>query len=585
MTGRYPWIGRAFGDNAITVWSWLLTLPFAVTVMAGYEFLHVGRPPFRAFLIALSVHVLLGGVLLAARWTVLRPGRGRHRALTALLLFAAIGVVRPLLAVAIAAQTGLMATPGDVLSRATINVVSAVVLLPLIAVVVDILREHGEVQRRLIAARAAVEERRVDADRRVDVLRAEFTTTIAQRIDATMDTVGDGLGTADAALLLRRISDDVVRPMSHELFRDAETADADGSDAGDGPAGDATSAGIVRPVRLTERLRKVASGLQPDPPIVIALVYLVFVFPHLLTTYGAAVAVILTPVIGGIYLAGNAATYSIGSRIGNAAWRITAIVTCYTAVALLAALESSAALSAFGHSAQFYWAEVASYPFVAIVIAVIRSVSVQLHSDEDALAGSLRERVRVASRAQRRLADARLRMSHVLHSAVQAELIAASLGLRSGAGPERDASAVVTETVAGIKTDLLARIREEPAPARAGIEAILTLWGSALRIEVGVEDDVWELLDDDPARAASVVDALSEGLTNAVRHGRGTAVDLRIIHDAERDLVVVEVRSEGPLGESPSSDPGIGLDALRRSASAVSLRSDDEHVVLTVTVG
>ena len=583
MTGRYPWIARAFGDNAITVWSWLLTLPFAVTVMAGYEFLHIGRPAYRAFLVALAVHVLLGGVLLAARFTVLRPGRGRHRALTALVLFAAIGVVRPLLAVAIATEFGLVATPGDALSRSTINVVSAIVMLPLIAVVVDILREHGDVQRRLTAARAALEERRVDADRRVDELRVEFATTIAQRIDAAVGTVGGELAAADAALLLRRISDDVVRPTSHELFRDPGSVDVDDSPPGESRSRSTTPAEPVRTVRLAERLRRVASGLQPDPPIVITLVYLVLVFPHFITTYGFMVTIIQTPIIGGIYLAGNAATFVIGSRIGSALWRITAIVACYAGVALLAALQNSAALTVFGYRAEFYWAEVASYPFVAIVIAVIRSVSVQLHSDEDALAGSLREQVRLASLAQRRLADVRLRMSHVLHSTVQAELIAASLGLRSDAGTGPDASTVVAETIAGIKRDLLARIREEPPPARAGIEGILTLWGSALEIAVDAADDVWEHLDDDPTRAAAVVDALSEGLTNAVRHGRGIAVALRITHDAEQDLVVVELRSEGTIAESSSAD-GIGLAALRRTASGLSLRTDDQHVVLTVVV-
>ena len=593
MTGRYPWIGRAFGDNAITVWTWLVTLPFAVTVMAGYEFLHVSRPTYRAFLVALAVHVLLGGVLLAARFTVLRPGRGRHRMLTALVLFAAIGVVRPLLAVALAAQFGLEATPGAVLSRATINVVSAIVMLPLIAVVVDILREHGDVQRRLIAARAALEERRDDADRRVDELRAEFASTIAQRIDAAIGSAGTELGPMDAAQLLRRISDDVVRPTSHELFRDAGSADANGSDPDGGPAGSvpdgrptgsATSADGGRSVGVLERLRRVAAGLQPDPPIVITLVYLVLVFPHFLTTYGPAVAIIQTPVIGGIYLAGNTATYAIGSRIGSTAWRITAIVACYTAVALLAALQNSAALALFGYSAEFYWAEVASYPFVAIAIAVIRSVSLQLHSDEDALTASLREQVRLAYRAQRHLADARLRLSHVLHSTVQAELIAASLGLRSDPEGRLDASAIVAETIAGIKGDLLARVAEERPPARDAIEGILALWGSALQIDVDVADDVWALLDEDPARASSVVDALSEGFTNAVRHGRGTAVGLRITHDIERDLVVVELRSEGTIAEPSVAEPGIGLDALRRTVSGLTLRTDADQVVLTVVV-
>jgi signal transduction histidine kinase len=347
-------------------------------------------------------------------------------------------------------------------------------------------------------------------------------------------------------------------------------------------------------------MRRVASGLQPDPPIVITLVYLVLVFPHFLTTYGLAVTAIQTPVIGGIYLAGNTAAFAIGSRIRRPGWRILTIVACYTGVALLAAAQNSAALSVFGYSAAFYWAEVASYPFVAVTIAVIRSVSVQLHSDEDALADSLREQVRVASRAQRRLTAVRRRLSHMLHSTIQAELIAASLGLSGRTAPgdrpahpvhpadERigrvDASAVVARTIADIKRELLSLPPEQDAPAREGIEGILAMWGTALRIEAAVDDIVWDLLDTDPARASAVVDALSEGLTNAVRHGRGDSAELTIRYDPGDDSVIVELRSDGGLSEPRHAESGIGLAGLRRIGSRVSIRAEDEQVVLTVVV-
>ena len=505
--------------------------------------------------------------------------------------------MRPLLAVTLAAPFGVVLAQGDLFSRVTINVVSALVMLPLIAVAVDILREHGEVQRRLIAARSAVEERRADADRGVEELRHQFAATVAERLDAAIGATGGELGAVDAAALLRRISDDVVRPMSHELFRDAQAVDADVESRGTPADRGEGELDLGRPIRVRDRLRRIASGLQPDPPIVIALVYLVLVFPHFLTTYGLAVTIIQTPVIGGIYLAGNAATFAIGSRIPSAVWRITAIVACYTGVALVAALQNGAALALFGYSAEFYWAEVASYPFIAVTIAIIRSVSVQLHGDEDALAASLRERVRLATGAQSRLKDVRLRLSHVLHSTVQAELIAVSLGLgghrpltddrmpaTEGDARPVDASAVVAGTVADIKRALLSPTVGRTPSARDGIEAILAMWGTALRIGVDIDDEVWDLLDSDPARASAVIDALSEGLTNAVRHGRGVTAALSIRHDPGEDQVIVELRSEGTIAQPRHGDAGIGLAALRRIGSRVSIRAEDEHVVLTVVV-
>ena len=59
---------------------------------------------------------------------------------------------------------------------------------------------------------------------------------------------------------------------------------------------------------------------------------------------------------------------------------------------------------------------------------------------------------------------------------------------------------------------------------------------------------------------------------------------MRIEHDPVQDTVVVELRSEGTITGSQPTDSGIGLDALRRTASHVSLRNDDQQVVLTVVL-
>ncbi len=575
MTNRYPWVARAFGDNAVTVWSWLLILPFAVTVMAGYEFVTGGQPVYRTLLVALTVHVLLGLVLLVARFTVLRPGYAHHRALSALALFVGIGAVRPFLTLWIAVPFGVSVVTGDLVSRITINVVSAVVFLPLIAIVVDVLRHHGEVQRHLVAARSAVEQRRADANLRVDDLREEFAATVAARIDEAIASVGGDLEPERAAQLLQRISDDIVRPTSHALFRDDSMVEPPPE--------------VAHPVGLVVRLRRVASGLQPAPPLVVAAVYLTLVFPHFLTTYGPVVPLLQTPVIAAIYLMGNTATRAICSRIDVAIWRILALLACYIGVAALAAAQNSFALSLFGYSAEFYWAELVSYPFVAMVIAVILSVSTQLHEDEDSLAISLREQVQLASRAQNRLTDVRRRMAHLLHSTVQAELVAASLALRHNAtadsGRPLDAGAVVANTVAEIKRELIARATVGPPPAREGIGGIIAMWGTALRIDVTIDDDVWPILDADPARLTSVIDVLSEGFTNAVRHGTGTAVSLSIRPVSDRETVVVEIRSLGALAkETHTSEGGIGLAGLRASVAHMSIRTDSEHVVLTVTL-
>ena len=88
------------------------------------------------------------------------------------------------------------------------------------------------------------------------------------------------------------------------------------------------------------------------------------------------------------------------------------------------------------------------------------------------------------------------------------------------------------------------------------------------------------MLDARPERAELLVDALSESLTNVVRHGSGNDVAISIA--SENDSVTLRVVSPG----TPDSQtrPGIGLAQLEARGARVALRSDSGWVELAVTV-
>ncbi|ERK69760.1 hypothetical protein N136_03915, partial [Leifsonia aquatica ATCC 14665] len=88
----------------------------------------------------------------------------------------------------------------------------------------------------------------------------------------------------------------------------------------------------------------------------------------------------------------------------------------------------------------------------------------------------------------------------------------------------------------------------------------------------------WDRLRE-PARCEAVVDAISEGLANAVRHGDGGPVTLDV-RSASPAGVAVVVSSGGTLS---TASPGIGLRQLAEQGT-VELRELDGRVELAVVV-
>jgi signal transduction histidine kinase len=143
------------------------------------------------------------------------------------------------------------------------------------------------------------------------------------------------------------------------------------------------------------------------------------------------------------------------------------------------------------------------------------------------------------------------------------------------AGPE-DAGARIAEVV-GRARDALRGPQREPG-AEEQLQALLESWSSAIRLEARIDEDVWGRLGD-PVRASAVVDAISEGLANAVRHGDGTPIALEL-RSAGQDGVEVVIVSGGAL---VTTQPGIGLRQLSERGT-VALKETSGRVELAVAI-
>jgi len=620
MTYRFRWLDRAFGTNVLTLWSWLLTFPFAITVMGGSEYVDTTPARGADFAVAATVHLVTGAGMLAARYTVLRPDQQRHRRFWALLVFAVLGASRPFLLLVLANAVGLQAHTGDLVTRVVINVVCTITMLTLIALLIDILRRHQAVQRRLRAALTTLDLQREFDEQQLDGLRRQYVDDVTARIDAALDSRRDEpLDATQASVLLRRIADDVVRPMSHELYRD------------EGPA--VSPSAVGGPVSLLERSGRILSALRPAPLVLPYLLLALVFLPHLLSNVSLVFTAVQLVLGACIYLAGNAVTMLLARVVHQPGARIGLLSLCYTATAIVGTFFMHWTANTAGYSPSWNWAAAFIYPSFALSLSIIAATAAELASDEHRLAGLLAEQVQHTAHTHNRLRTARKRAAHLLHTAVQGELVAAALSLqrRSTDAPAdalpTNAWGDVMTTIARIKREVAQEDAVDLTPASDRIRALVTMWGSALRITSRYDDEVWPLLAADPARAELAVDALSEGFTNAVRHGNGERVDVHVgvaepgsgragarvtdtgladagltdagltdagltnagltdagdrVAVAPLAAVVITVRSSGVISSGPTN--GLGLRSLQSATSAATLSEERGAVSLVVAL-
>lgn len=550
-------LARVYGASAITWWTWLITLPFALTVMSGLQYVTGG--PAAVVAVAGLQHAILGGLLLLGA-AVLRVVRGRGRAVAVFTIFAVIGAVRPLLFLEAGGLLHIPVAPGELFARMATNAVVLVVSFSLIAVGVDLEREHRGVFRRLRAAQRASE---VDVECATDRL-AKLRSTAVDDVVAALERAAtlastDRLEPVEGARVLRALAEDVVRPASHRVYEQE--------------ASDRTPES--EPPGRWDWISSVFAGMRAAPPVVTTAVYTALVAPFAISLFG--VDGLLPLLIGSAALLIAVAGVAVVRLPRTAAPRVLTLFLLYVLVGLLLAGASALGLAVVGAEPSPVWFEAITFPVIAVAIAFVASLSVRVRQDQAELEEALRANVRTAVRIRQDYERERASLARLLHAGVQSELIAGALMLTATPGPGPTTTAVRVAEVVGRARDAL-RAGHEDAHAADEVRALIDSWSSAIDLRGRIADGVWERLAD-PARASAVVDAVSEGLANAVRHGDGSpvAVELR---PAGTGGVEVVIESGGTLG-APRS--GIGLRQLSERG-AVALSEAAGRVELTVDI-
>ncbi|WP_374008817.1 hypothetical protein [Leifsonia sp. LS-T14] len=550
-------IARVYGPSAITWWTWLITLPFAFTVMSGLQYVTGG--PAAVVAVAALQHAILGGLLLVGV-AVLRVIQVRGRAIAVFTIFAVVGGVRPLLFLEAGGLLHIPVAPGQLFARMATNAVVLLVSFSLIAVGVDLVREHRGVFRRLRAAQRASEIDVECARERLARLRsAAVDDVVAALEEAAMLAAVDRLEPLEGARVLRALAEDVVRPASHRVYEDEPVVRPPDSE----------------PLGRWEWTSSVLAGTRAAPPVTTTAVFMALVLPFAVSMFG--VDGLLPMLFGAAVLLTAVALVAVVPLPRDGVLRILTLLVLYVPAGLLLAAASAIGLSAVGAESSPAWFEAITFPVIALGIAFVASLSARVRQDQAELEEALRANVQTAMRIRQDYERERASLARLLHAGVQSELIAGALMLTATPAEGSATTAVRVAEVVGRARDAL-RTEHDDAHAADEVRALIESWSSAIDLRARIADGVWDRLAD-PARASAAVDAMSEGLANAVRHGDGSPVAIELRPAATGGVEVV-IESGGTLEASRS---GIGLRQLSERGE-VSLRASAGRVELAVDI-
>ena len=392
-------------------------------------------------------------------------------------------------------------------------------------------------QKRLVAlleaSASGMEERQSDALERVqDRLSAELRTLALETAPSAVSS-------------LESLAGDVVRPLSHSLAREMPQWDADVPQA-------------------APRVRWIDVWRDPVPsaairPLVLPVALLIISLPAAALVYQPAngtttVLAALAVLVGAL---------AVG-RIWLVRWPPHRPALVWLAVLLIlvigAVLTSrAAALGERGDPSAGAIPSVSLFvvPVFGLIVATVSMMGARMRSITAELATTTAQLKWNLARIHTQQWEQSGRLSRALHGPVQSMLHARLLRLRK----ELDSGAVSPVGLEDLERDLQEALTSALAPAQPRpLADVLTdvadTWQGLAAVAWTVDPAAAACIDRDPLCTQVLADLASEAVSNAVRHGKATRVDVEVDLDGKGDaLVCLRVTDNGSVPDTE----GVGL--------------------------
>jgi signal transduction histidine kinase len=529
----------------------------------------ISAPLGERILILAVVQVAMFVPLVLLRFTLLR-NPPRPRPWVAIGGFALAAVTRGVVLSWLLVTTGSVSDPMYAYRIAS-SLQSIGVMLVIVAVVVSAIREHTRALEALAAVQTELEETQARIVAEVTERSDDALDRVKSRLVEEMTALESAEGAA-SVVELQRLASDVVRPMSHDLAAGLPEREPDESP--------------VQPrVTWQQVMGQMAEGAPLRSVPTAALMALFLITPSIgpLGARGLLLAAVLATSILLLTWLANAVLLRLLPRLRSTG-AILATVVAGVLVGFLSA-GAMALLVPDPAAARLFF--LAGGVFVSVVTLVIATVAAVLR-EQRVSERELAERTEQWRRAVVRLRQAQWfqgkALSRALHGPVQAAVTAAALRLDAAVR----AGTSTAELLPVVRSDLRAVIDvldvdvAEAVVLDEAIARVIGTWDGLCSVSVDVDDDAHALVSSDPVLASTLVDLLTEAVSNAVRHGGASEVAVRVVLE-ETGLLDVEVRDDG-RGPGPESRLGMGTRLLEECTLDWSRRAGSPGQVLTARI-
>lgn len=519
-------------------------------------------------LIAVSVAQLAVFAVIAMGAFVERGVRDQlTRGVLALMWFAFAGIARSGVVGVVFAVMGVTDTP-LYWARLAGGLGAGLTVLALMSFVVGEARQSARIASDLRERQEqlALTAERVIAD--IDVMEDEAMTRVRTRIvEALLQA-----GATGSPQQLERVATDIVRPLSHELAQAT-------------PTWRVPQMNTERDrVRWPEAIKQMTSG-APFLPITTVSVIALFSLSNYIVRLGlvgalASLAVLI--VVGTLVLRG---VNRLLARIlpGRPAL-LRVILTLTTALAaglVVGSIVGVVASSLFTPSDNFEQRIVTGVallmPLFGIPLGLGRAVVNQLQANVSELRATDARLSREVSRLCMHQWSTQRSLARALHGPVQAMIAASAAQVTNGGDPHR----IIAQLHDQLSEQLDPHsVRNSDADWREALQRVQVLWQGLCEVRTNIDDAAAHQMDIDRVGSAIAMEIVSEAVSNAVRHGKASAVEVSMAVNG--GLLDLTIANDGL--QPAAKEPGLGTQLLQECALAWRREATPSGVALSVSL-
>ena len=489
------------------------------------------------------------------------------RGIVAIFWFAFAGLVRGASVGAVFDVMGVTNAPFT-WSRLTGGAGAGLVAFVLLSFVVGETRRSVRISAELLERQEqlALSAEKVSAE--MDVLEDKVVT----RVHATIVDALTQAGTSGSADELERVATDIVRPLSHEMAQAVPGWQPPQVQALDDR------------IRWGDVIRQLTSD-APFLPFTTAVAVAAYSLSNLIAILGGlkAIAAVVILILAGTFILWIA-NWILGKALPAVPRGTKVALIVITAV--LAGLAVGFLVGAFAavglnapdrYGTRLFLALLISIPILGLPIAFGRAVVVKVNDDVAELRAADQRLAHSVSRLCMHQWFTQRSVALALHGPVQAMIAASAAKVSNGGDPRAIVSELQDEL--GNRLDPQ-RPSDGHASWREALERINVTWQELCQLNVRFDPQTEQALDADPIGATIAMEIVAEAVSNAIRHGKATRVDISMAINA--DVLDLTIANAGHA--APSTDPGLGTQLLQDCAARWQREFTDSGVSLNVSL-